>query len=323
MTPEIKIIHQLSLNEIFESSLSSDSDLKAWVANRNYLVAENLVPLTNNKASTFKLRFKKTETLYVSFANDCNRFAQAAIESMWSIAKVDKLPKSTGWATVQMYYSAFFAAHAILRIYGRACVQLEKNHVDIVLGIAGISYYDSSVNGIENGFYFASILNDEIEFSKIKESHADTWASFSKLLMWLIDNIPKTTGLGVHKSEALTLISNIKAALHISGATKGNWPSQIRNKINYQHTHGVWYPYKSAIHDSEMILRNNEWLKDPTFFNLETNNNDILILYNLSNSILSVMYNLMRYGYERSGKISLPLSKGTFRLINQIQAVKI
>lgn len=320
MTPEIKILHQLSLNEIFEISLSSESDLKAWIANGRYLVSDSLVPLARNRATEFKLRFHEVEILHVSLANDCNRFAQAAIESMWSVGKVDKLPKSTGWATVQLYYSAFFAAHALLRVYGRACSQLERGHVDKVLEIASMTQLDGGVASIENGFYFSSILNNEIMFINIKDSHADTWASFSNLLLWLIGNISDTVGLGAHKADALVLISNIKAALHISGTAKGNWPSQIRNKVNYQHTHGVWYPYKGALHDSDMVLRNNEWLKDPTSFDLNVNNNDISILYNLSNAILSLMYHLMKYGYERSGKVSLPLSHGTFRLINQIQA---
>lgn len=320
MTPEIKIIHQLSFNEIFEAGLTSESDLKAWIANGRYLVSECLVPLSRNRATEFKLTFQQAETLHISLANDCNRFAQAAIESMWSVGKVDKLPKSVGWATVQLYYSAFFAAHALLRIYGRACSQLEKGHVDKVFEIAGLTQLDGDVASIENGFYFSSISNNEIIFNKMKDSHADTWASFSNLLLWLIGNISSTVGIGAHKADALILISNIKDALHISGAAKGNWPSQIRNKVNYQHTHGVWYPYKGALHDSEMVLRNNEWLKDPTSFDLNVNNNDISTLYNLSNSILSLMYHLMKYGYERSGKVSLPLSNGTFRLINQIQA---
>ncbi|MPY24297.1 hypothetical protein [Shewanella sp. YLB-07] len=320
MTPEIKIIHQLSLNEIFEVNLSSESDLKAWVANGHYLMSKCLVPVGKNRATEFELRFQQTEILHASLANDSNRFAQAAIESMWSVGKVNKLPKSTGWAAVQMYYSAFFAAHALLRVYGRACSQLEGDHVDKVFQIASATQLDGGVSSIENGFYFSSISNNEITFSKLKDSHADTWSSFSKLLTWLIDNISNTTGLGKQKSEALTLISNIKAALNMSGATKGNWPSRIRNKINYQHTHGVWYPYKGALHDHDMVLRNTEWLKDPTSFDLGSSNNDISILYNVSNAILSLMYHLMKYGYERSGKVSLPLSNGLFRLINQIQA---
>ncbi|KRG33303.1 hypothetical protein [Psychrobacter sp. P11G3] len=320
MISEIKLIHQFSMNEIFEVGSSSESDLKAWVANGHYLLSDCLAPSRNNRVTEFKLRFQQTETLYVSLANDCNRFAQAAIESMLSIGKINKLPKSTGWATVQLYYSAFFAAHAILRIYGRACSQLEVDHTNKVLEIAKTMQLDNGAVNIESGFYFSLIENNKVKFSKMKDSHADTWASFSGLLMWLIDNIPNATAIGKHKSDTLDLISNIKAALHLSGAARGNWLSQIRNKVNYQHTHGVWYPYRGALHSSEMILRNTEWLKPPTSFDLNLNNNDISILYNLSNSILSLMYHLMKYGYERSGKVCLPLTNGTFRLINQIQA---
>lgn len=320
MIPEINILHQLSENKVFEVTLNTESDLKAWIANGQYLVSKTLMPSCKTRATVFDLRFQHSEILYASLANDCNRFSQAAIESMWSVGKVDKLPKSTGWAAVQMYYSAFFAAHAILRIYGRSCTQLEDGHVGKVFQIANATQMNGSVSSIENGFYFSSILSNEISFTKLKDSHADTWSSFSNLLVWLIDNIENTTGLGRHKSDALTLISNIKATIHRSGAAKGNWLSQIRNRVNYQHSHGVWYPYKGAMHNNEIILRNAEWLKDPNTFDLHSANNEILVLYNVSNSILSLMYQLIKYGYERAGKISVPLTNGAFRLINQIMA---
>ncbi len=320
MTPEIKILHQLSMNEIFEVSSSTESDLKAWVANGHYLLSNILIPSARNRAVEFELRFQQKEFLHISLANDCNRFAQAAIETMWSIGKVSQLPKSTSWASVQMYYAAFFSVHAILRIFGQACSQLENDHVDRVLEIARATQLDGGVTSIENGFYFSSISNNEIIFKKLKDSHADTWSSFSGLLTWLIDNVSSTTGLGAHKTDAVTLVSNIKMAIHKSGASRGNWPSQVRNKVNYQHSHGVWYPYKGAIHDQKAVLRNSEWLKNPSSFDLSVSGNDISLLCNLSNSILSLMYHLMKYGYERSGKVSLPLRNGTFRLINQLHA---
>lgn len=319
MTPEIKIIHQLSMNDIFQVTISTESDLKAWLANGHYLIGKSLTPSVKDRATEFELRFNQRDALYASLANDCNRFALAAIESMWSVGKIEKLPKSTGWAAVQMYYSAFFAAHALLRMYGWACSQLDDGHVDKVFQIANATGQNGVVASVENGFYFSSVTNNEIQFRKLKDSHADTWASFSLLLTWLIGNISNTTGIGKHKTDAQNMISNIKQAIHMSGAAKGNLLSQIRNKINYQHTHGVWYPYKGALHDIEKVLRNSEWLKEPGSFDLVTTKNDIYTLYNVSNAILSLMYHLLKYGYERSGKVSLPLSNGIFRLVNQLE----
>lgn len=321
MIPEIRIIHQLSTNGIFETTLLTESDLKAWVADGGYSVSKCLAHSSGNRVTKFKLSPQKVDALHASLANDCNRFALAAIESMWSVGKVSNLPKSTGWAAVKMYYSAFFAAHALLRIYGRSCSQLERDHVAKVLEIAKVTQLDGGASRIDNGFYFSLFANKEIEFKKLKGSHADTWSSFSDLLTWLINKISDTKGRGIHKSEAMTLISNIKTAIHLGGANKGNWLSQIRNKINYQHTHGVWYPYEGASHDTERVLKNSEWLKDPSYFELDAPKNDISTLYSVSNSILSLMYHLMKYGYERSGEVSLPLSNGTFSLIKQMQLV--
>jgi len=320
MIPEMKVIHQLSVNEIFEVTSSTQSDLKAWTANGEYLISKYLAPSSKDRATEFQLSIKNPSALHASLANDCNRFAQAAIESMWSVGKVNNLPKSTGWAAVKMYYSAFFAAHALLRLYGRSCTQFEKAHMDKVFQIASATQMDGGISSIEHGFYFSSALNGEIRFKKLKDSHSDTWVEFSKLLIWLIDNIPNTTGLGAHKSNALTFMADIKKTIHKSGATKGNWLSQTRNKFNYQHSHGVWYPYKGASHNQEIVLRNAEWLKDPTSFNLDITNGDIAVLYGVSNAILALMYQLMKFGYERSGKISVPLTNGTFRLVNQILA---
>lgn len=320
MNSEIKIIHQLCLNDIFEVTLHTEGDFKAWVANGSYLLSKNLTPSVQNRANEFELTFQQTDLLHASLANDCNRFSLASVESMWSVGKISKLPKSTGWASVQMYYSAFFAAHALLRIFGRSCSQFENEHVNKVYEIAELTQLAGTVSSIESGFYFSSIINNVISFKKLKDSHADTWASFSGLLIWLIDNIQHTTGLGKHKVDAIDLLSNIKSSIHSANAAKGNWLSQIRNKVNYQHTHGVWYPYRGASHDVELIMRNAEWLKPVNSFDLISSKSDISSLYNISNAIVSLMYNLLKYGYERSGKKSVPLSNGMFRLINQIQA---
>ena len=207
-----------------------------------------------------------------------------------------------------------------MRIYGWSCTQLESSHVGKIFQVANATQLDGDVSSIESGFYLLSITNQEIEFRKLKDSHADAWSSFSRLLTWLINNVENTTGLGSQKLDAVTLISDIKSTIHKSGAARGNWLSQIRNKINYQHSHGVWYPYKGALHNHDAVLRNTEWLKEPKSFDLATTHNDISTLFSLSNAIVSLMYQLMKYGYERAGKVSVPLTNGTFRLISQIKA---
>ncbi len=321
MFPEIKIIHQLCNNKIFESQLQTQSDMKAWIANQNYWIAKPLINRKGNKASEFSLVFRNSAELYASIANDCNRFSQASIESIWLVNKNSVLPKSTGWAMVQLYYSAFYASHALLRIFGRSCTQLASEHVKKVYDVAFATSQDNGVLSIENGFYSSIILGHEIVYKKLKDSHADTWYSFINLLAWIIDNMSNTTGIGVHKTSAITLISDLKAMLTRSGSTRGNWPSQIRNKIHYQHTHGAWFPYRGALHNHNLVLKNLDWLNKPSSFTTKysDDSDDISSLYNSCNCIVSLMYHLIKYGYERSGKTSYSMTNGIFQLLNRIK----
>ena len=321
MYPEIKIIHQLCHYKIFESQLITQSDMKAWIANQNYLITRPLIKSTHNKASEFSLIIRNSSELYAALANDCNRFSQASIESIWLVNKNLVLPKSTGWAIVQLYYSAFYAAHALLRIFGRSCTQLTSEHVKKVYDVACATSQDNGVSAIENGFYSSIILGKEIEYKKLKDSHADTWYSFTSLLTWIINSISNTTGIGVHKTNAITLISDLKAMLTRSGASRGNWPSQIRNKVHYQHSHGAWFPYSGAIHNHNLLLKNLDWLNEPASFTSRYSD-DISSLYNSCNCIVSLMYHLIKYGYERSGRSSYSMKNGIFRLLNQIKVAQ-
>jgi len=321
MNPEIGILHQLSVNRIYTVTTPTQTDLKAWLANGQYLLAQPLSSNSNSRATDFKLRVNYIDYYYASLANDCNRFSQAAIETMWSVGEVPRLPKSAGWATIKMYYSAFFAAHAILRLYGRSCTQLSAEHVEKVHEIATATNYAGNATNIESGFYSSSFSTNEVGFRKIKDSHADTWASFYDLLSWIIQEIGSTTGRGIHKADAMTLLENIKSGITQSGATRGNWMSQIRNKINYQHSNGVWHPYVGVLHDNVMMSKNSEWLKGPTRFEIRQGQSEVSAMFNVSNTILSLMYQLIKFGYERSGKKSVSLKNGTFRLLNQIHAV--
>lgn len=318
MIPEIKIIQQLAYNAIFEVRSSSESDIKAWLANQDYFLSQPLSSSHENRVSRFNLQIKNLDFLTVVMANECNRFAQAAIESMWSISSLEKIPKSTGWTSIQLYYASFFSAHAMLRLFGRACSQLDNTHTNKIHEVAVATSMDAGVRVIESGFYKSSINSKEFCFEKVKDSHADTWNSFSNLLSWMISEIPNTTGINSHKILSMELLEKIKNSLSKSGAPKGNWPSIIRNKVNYQHTHGVWYPYKGALHDHRRINDNLAWLKNPSFFDLNTNGNDIDFLFSLSNTILSLMYQLILFGHTRAGSKSVPFSNGLFRLVNQL-----
>lgn len=229
MSPEIRILYQLCHSEIFESTIATESDLKAWVANGRYLVKDKLSlkssTARNLVSCKFNLLVRDTDFLYASLANDCNRFAQSSIESVSVIKQDATLPKNISWPLIQMYYASFFAIHAILRLFGKACSQFESDHMEAVLDIAMATNQHICATNIENGFYFTSFLKNkqELSFSKLKDSHADTWASFSDLLANLIQIIPDSTnGLSTHKNKTMDLLIKLKDLISKSGSQRGN-----------------------------------------------------------------------------------------------------
>lgn len=321
MASEIEIIYQLTHKDVFESTSHSESDLKAWLANRYYLLDSPLTSFANNgnKATEFNLQVNNANYLLIALSNDCNRFGQASIESITNLIPNEKLPKSASWSIIKMYYASFFAIHSILRIFGRSCSQLDNEHVKAVLELAQVTNMANGITSIENGFYFSKYdpISQKISFSKLKESHADTWQCFGNLVTELINDIPnKTTGLSSNKSKALDLLIKIKNFIYKSGANKGNWPSTIRNSINYTHSYGVWFPYTNQNFKPELINRNTEWLKEPQTFDSQINLNEIEVFFNATNCIVSFLFHLISYGYEKGDKKSTVLKNGLFRLIN-------
>src|SRR4051794_31618972 len=68
---------------------------------------------------------KSGTTLQPLFAAEVSRFSTAAIETAQQIKQDAGRPKSLAWLVIQSYYSAFFAAHALLRVTGISCSRFE------------------------------------------------------------------------------------------------------------------------------------------------------------------------------------------------------
>jgi hypothetical protein len=106
----------------------------------------------------------------------------AAIESVSGIKPEQCLGKSGAWGIIRAYYSSFFAAHAIMRMFGVSCTQLESTHVNHIYNYAKAVGLHGTLNKIESGFYEIKIDKafDHIEFNKFSDPHADTWGTFTK-----------------------------------------------------------------------------------------------------------------------------------------------
>src|SRR5689334_5116099 len=113
----------------------SDSLVRFWMPGLNRLSARPVLTLHEwILAGKFQIyspistdRFEITPTnvddLVEAFGADCNRFSSAALESIATISDSSTQAKATAWIIVRAYYSSYYAANALLRIFGQSTSQ--------------------------------------------------------------------------------------------------------------------------------------------------------------------------------------------------------
>src|SRR5262245_17162076 len=121
--------------------------LAGWFASGKYQVYSPL------QIDSFTLHVSEVKFLLSAFAYDCSRMAVVSFESINIISRNENFPKSTAWLIVQTYYAAFFAAHAIMRILGISCSQLNNSAISQIYKISSLFGQTNNIKSISQGFY--------------------------------------------------------------------------------------------------------------------------------------------------------------------------
>lgn len=250
---------------------AEEGGIRSWLDGGIY----NISPLSNDKEiiiSDFNL-----ENLVKYWSFDFERFSISSYESFCSAFKESQSFKLSGWPIVKMYYSGYFAAHAIMRGLGASIVKLDNDHVskikDLMLFVHG-----SDLN-ISAGMYSFEIIKErpsKIKIRPYKDSggvHESFWKKFSNFLEEISDEALK-------KNEAnarnfVSGISEITRVMKRDQSKKAVWISSVRNEINYRHEYDSWLPnsHKKRIH--EIINKNHFDKSSDINLQINLNNNEI------------------------------------------------
>lgn len=309
----IRVLLQNARLPLFQPGSTSALDVKAWVANQNYFFATDIT------AASFSLRASDPGQLRQALANDLNRLASAAFESAAGIGLDPALPRSLAWGSVRSYYSAFFAAHAFMRLFGTACVQLDDEHVDQVLSAAQAMGRSGGLTSLDAGFFAASIdpAFQAVTFHRLRDSHRDTWATLVSVVDALQASIPATTALSSHKLEASALLSDLKTQLTRSGSTKGNWLSTIRNSINYRQSHGAWFPYNKSADPALLESAARAWKICPSPGLPGAALSELDGFFQASIGLVALVRELTSVAAELNSPLSPTFENGCLKLLNE------
>lgn len=174
------------LNGINNVSGRHATSFKSWLAGGEYFF--------HGTDSDNNLAFLPVDyaLMMKSIAYDINRMSIAAIETAHGIPNPNELQYSTAWPLIRCYYAAFFACHAICRIFSISVTQIDAAQSTEVNKVIQSSDSGSALAKINNELYKIQIDSENKIFiiSKLgKSSHEKTWSQFGQILESLEDKL--------------------------------------------------------------------------------------------------------------------------------------
>ena len=148
MSRIVDLLRPIWLPRVSEVERVTAGGMQSWVRTGTYYLMDVASP------RHVKLGLWDSLDLCQPFASEINRLASAAFETAASYRLIPRLPKSTAWLMIKMYYAAFYAAHALCRIGGKSSTNFTSDDFTAVNFLAG-PWSGSSVETIESGFFSA------------------------------------------------------------------------------------------------------------------------------------------------------------------------
>lgn len=288
---------------------------RGWIANKSYKMTHPL------QSKEFVLDVYSHEQLLQPYAHDINRMAASSFESMHGISPDAGLPKSVGWLIIRSYYSAYFAMHAILRLFGVSCSQFDANESRAVTDIARI-YSLQNGNIAASGYYKCQYDTQasKVYCKQLGNTHQDVWKSFYELIDELATKVASADFLKKDRDYVIEYLFKFREGLSFRRTlNNGSWLSKIRNEVNYTHSMGAWFPYSSSSNEHEKMFRLTQLWKQPPSGEIITSHltkSDQLLFVSTCVSIVSLCHALLSDLHNINGNIFLKY--GAIRLANQI-----
>ena len=242
--------------------------LAAWIAEEDFQV---YAPIGREAAC---LSYTDSAHVLAAFAGDCTRMISAALESAIDVDPSERLPRSVGWLIIRVYYSAFFAAHAILRMLGYSLTQLESVHARGITDVADLFGMANAVS-LTKGFYAirCNAMNKSLDLAKAATadgSHGAMWRVFNDVLTVVTNALLAGTAPSTPVQQVAAKLTEVQRVLSYgSNAGRGGWLSEVRNRTNYRHEYGAWHPYTDRLEYYDRLHTVfSQWQGDPMAINV-------------------------------------------------------
>lgn len=236
------------------SQFKGDAGIRDWIGLQDW------APL----AGMTKKRIDGTVYTMDSFVDACVRdsvmLAISAFESAAAVEAANIDARSCAWQFIKYYYSAYFAANALMRLSGHACINLTAadcaliNSWALTFGVGG----ETENRKLSAGTFHLQIDSTKTPTFTLRQAagkgvHIQFWIVFLAFLKSLKTSVAHTPAVKSERDAAIADIDLLSLELQHGGLTQGSWLSEMRNAVNYRFEHGAWFPYSTQDVDRDLL----------------------------------------------------------------------
>ncbi len=198
--------------------------------NLKYALKNKIKGVKSIQAKNYQIIFNKDDLLKCLLGDIDYFYTRALVQYMNIINSSDKL--SSCWGVVTQYYFSFFSVNTLLRMSHRGNTYLNSSDCKAISDV--LTIFNGELIKLQPGNYVFNIIQYDdssdlcLELKKSNSgTHEQTWLTLGLLVDELLVN--------KKKDEEYTLLRIIK---QIADEYKVNFPSILRNEINYRPQYG-------------------------------------------------------------------------------------
>jgi hypothetical protein len=234
----------------------------------------------DNTVQSILMDFRTPDFITPVLAADCCRLSSASFQSVASIQQEILQRDNVAWSMVKLYYSAFYAGHTLIRMFGEACSYFDRQHVVRLNVLAGALGRAPTFN-IESGVYRCILDANHAALNCTKArrasggAHETFWDIFGNRMRIVADGILQGAMVRTEAQAAFSQIDDFRQILNRRSGYA--WLSGIRNDLQYRHHFGVWFPAQLNMRERQVLSGFvGDWKRDPMEIDLQSGRSGIL-----------------------------------------------
>jgi hypothetical protein len=211
--------------------------------------------------------FQDATPVALALAADACRLSCASFQTI-SLAVDEMVHRdSMAWSLVKLYYSAFYAGNALIRLFGESCSYFDTKHILRVNQLA-IALNRLPTFKVDGGLYRCVVNPQGTSFtctrarSGIGGAHEAFWNIFGNRMRAISEGVLRGHLAPAEAQEVFAQIDRFQEI--VRRKVNHGWLSVIRNEVQYRQEFRVWFPSQLRARERESLSRRaSRWSGDP------------------------------------------------------------